>query len=485
MAKPKKRSIKVQQGLSGMFGRYSDYLHDTFDKAGGNRITKRATLYPKKVEQDIRNKAKSFKSANDNYFTPETILTNSHAYDATEDFKKQNSKAVDAVLDYVPIIGGLNRFGKGDKVQGVVDLTMDALGAKSIKNLYRFFRSGNKLRKLRFLASGKTVAKREKELDKALDSFSYDKINRYITPEEANKINILSERRARKSRQHDVIQQLNKSIPKLMFTNAVKAGSQNYLSNNHIYEAIDPYDSYSMKKALRNVFVGRKAIFADDNTITKHMDAQKAVAYYKDKDNFENLDFDKAMHNYVDRKAYINQSAIADELLAMYLGIPESRRHFDTRLEKSEYRKGSYKLPITGRDWERLYEALDKYGVYLNKNAVTDIIGGYGLNQHALGHGFDENGEYISYGDSYDLNPFRGWATNIEEIGWTYKYPALRKRLEDINDLSLGIYNPIEIYDRKYLDDLFRVPTKTHALYLPNVTITGIRLRPHASAEAF
>jgi hypothetical protein len=65
---------------------------------------------------------------------------------------------------------------------------------------------------------------------------------------------------------------------------------------------------------------------------------------------------------------------------------------------------------------------------------------------------YDDNGEYVSYYDKWDLAPI----------------------FEGINkDQSFGIGKPIELYDRLYLDDYYGIGNKGgHATWLPEVTVT-------------
>ena len=62
---------------------------------------------------------------------------------------------------------------------------------------------------------------------------------------------------------------------------------------------------------------------------------------------------------------------------------------------------------------------------------------GYGLGEFTVGHGKDENGEYTSYYDEWDLNPFKGNSAKVFS-------PILSK----MKDLSFGIGTPIKLYDR-------------------------------------
>ena len=160
-------------------------------------------------------------------------------------------------------------------------------------------------------------------------------------------------------------------------------------------------------------------------------------------------------------KGELNQTDIADELYAQYLGIPVKDRHTKVRLSKSPYRSGSYRMPITNAEWDKIISETDDLNV--GESTSTGVFRTAGLNTSAIGKGHDGRGEYRSYGDSFDLNPFRG-STAIKDI------PGLNK----INDLSLGLFNPVEIYDRVYLDDYYGVPKKDRGgNYLPEIVIYG------------
>lgn len=148
----------------------------------------------------------------------------------------------------------------------------------------------------------------------------------------------------------------------------------------------------------------------------------------------------------------------SDEVYAQYLGIPISERHTDIRLPKNKYQKDAYSLPITKMDWDKIIYNTNDLG--LGKNKSSDILDDYGLGVSAFGRGYDKRGEYRSYGDRIDLNPFRGKYA-IKNI------PVVNK----INDISMGIFHPYDIYDRIYLDDYYGVFEPTHSAWLPEVTI--------------
>ena len=80
-----------------------------------------------------------------------------------------------------------------------------------------------------------------------------------------------------------------------------------------------------------------------------------------------------------------------------------------------------------------------------------------------LGRGYDEKGDYISYYDKFDLNPF------------TDKYYGTPiPFLKNMEDATFGIGKPVHLYDRLYLDDYYGVP-HTGSFYLPEVEVNGYK----------
>ena len=80
----------------------------------------------------------------------------------------------------------------------------------------------------------------------------------------------------------------------------------------------------------------------------------------------------------------------------------------------------------------------DKNGKIIpNRYVIEDI--GTGLGEFTIDRGEDENGEYISYWDKWNLNPYKG----IYAI----------KDISTIEDLSFGIGKPFDIYDRIYFKE--------------------------------
>lgn len=170
-----------------------------------------------------------------------------------------------------------------------------------------------------------------------------------------------------------------------------------------------------------------------------------------------------------------NRDQVADDAFATYLQIPESKRNFRTRIQKSKYKptKGNatyddvYSLPLknTDFDWGTLIK--DANGIQIGKSRAATMLPltGHGvLGDYTISRGYDDRGEYISYYDDYDLNPYRGIFANRDKN----KAP---KFIQNKGDLSFGVGKPFSIYDRMYLDDYYDVDEPTHSTYLPEVII--------------
>lgn len=176
-----------------------------------------------------------------------------------------------------------------------------------------------------------------------------------------------------------------------------------------------------------------------------------------------------------------NQSIFRDDLWATYLQIPEKNRHPNRRkLKPSIYRpsKGSveesvYRLPLDIEDQQNIIDEASHLGY--NKNKVSRVLDHY-LGDHTVGRGYDpQKGDYVSYYDRYDLNPFAGGTPIKTKVKWLDK--QLRSTTADM-DFSLGIGKPFSIYDRIYLDDYYRIPKEDRGgHYLPEVVIEPVRRR--------
>lgn len=210
---------------------------------------------------------------------------------------------------------------------------------------------------------------------------------------------------------------------------------------NRLYRTINPLTDYNIRKNLAEVVSGNTMDYGD---------------IHKDKEGNAYVDFE-------DATAPVE---IVDDIWAKYLSIPENQRRFTTRIEESAYRPqmggnenlSYYRLPLTDYEKDRLIEETDSLPI--GKNKVTDIFSGYNLADHTIGRGIDAKGEYRSYYDRWDINPFSG-----KYQGWNIPF------LRNLPDTTIGIGKPVEIYDRIYLDDYYGVPEPTHATYLPEVTV--------------
>lgn len=210
---------------------------------------------------------------------------------------------------------------------------------------------------------------------------------------------------------------------------------------NRLYRTINPLTDYNIRKNLAEVVSGNTMDYGD---------------IHKDKEGNAYVDFE-------DATAPVE---IVDDIWAKYLSIPENQRRFKTRIEESAYRPkmggnenlSYYRLPLTDYEKDKLIEETNNLPI--GKNKVTDLFSGYNLADHTIGRGIDARGEYRSYYDRWDINPFSG-----KYQGWDIPF------LRNLPDTTMGIGKPVEIYDRIYLDDYYGVSESTHATYLPEVTV--------------
>lgn len=159
---------------------------------------------------------------------------------------------------------------------------------------------------------------------------------------------------------------------------------------------------------------------------------------------------------------------IVDDIWANYLQIPTSERRYNTRIRQSLYKPSVggepvkyYKLPLSDSDKDILISHTDNLNI--GKNTVSQIFERYNLENHTIGRGYDSKGEYRSYYDRWDLNPFTD-----KYNGWDIK------GLNKLKDASFGIGKPVHIYDRVYMDDYYGSPVSTHATYLPEIIVNGV-----------
>lgn len=156
-----------------------------------------------------------------------------------------------------------------------------------------------------------------------------------------------------------------------------------------------------------------------------------------------------------------------DAIFATYLGIPEDKRHkVDdvSTIEESPYK------PTIGRENDKYYKignlnktelrafVEDAEQVPIGKVSDHSPLSRY-FGNHTISHGVDpQKGDYVSYYDLWDLNPFSGQ----NKILMTLPERAAEQLLTKGNneDLSLGIGTPINFYDRVYLDDYYGVNSR-------------------------
>lgn len=187
----------------------------------------------------------------------------------------------------------------------------------------------------------------------------------------------------------------------------------------------------------------------------------------------------------------IYDSQVRKNILGKYLQIPLKRGDLN-RIEESPYKpskskntdtkyyrfihnhaypiKGPYEYPYKwGTIEEKIFEdsRYDNFG-FPKENEVQPsyILSGY-LGIHNLSRGRDEKGDYLSYYDKWDLNPLEGESKEI--------HPSKVSKILYGNikgDVSMGIGNPVEFYDRLYFDDYYGVKGKDRGSHwLPEVYV--------------
>ena len=178
--------------------------------------------------------------------------------------------------------------------------------------------------------------------------------------------------------------------------------------------------------------------------------------------------------NYIDFNAY--ESPMDDAIWATYLGIPKNqRRKRSGELKISKYtpsigkENGTiyYEFPIT--DPKYVIHKSDNLPINGNKVVDMDYYGAINVGDFTVGRGYDSRGEYRSVYDKWDINPFRGVYRKKGLIG-----NIGNRLLGKKGDLSFGIGKPVNLYNRIYLDDYYKVPAPYRGgVYLPEVTVYG------------
>ena len=133
---------------------------------------------------------------------------------------------------------------------------------------------------------------------------------------------------------------------------------------------------------------------------------------------------------------YQGNQALLDDLWGTYLQIPNNQRHQKRVLTKSKYKPSIsnkedglyYSAPLDKQELQYIVDSGVLHG--RDKDAPKLLNPDFG--HYTVSRGYDNKGDYVSYYDSWDLNPFRG-ITSISN-----KY-ANKLGLNKIEDLSFGI----------------------------------------------
>lgn len=247
----------------------------------------------------------------------------------------------------------------------------------------------------------------------------------------------------------------------------IHQGDDSYSVRQRLYDNITPYEYDKPVKRVFNALVNNK----------------RDTEMFQDTTRFGNFSqYD------LDENGYMPS---VDDLWAQYLGIPQDKRHNiqdKVVVSKSDYKPTQskedtqyYKLDLPNESWEDIiresrgfnpepYFEFKKDGRYTKTATLKyrgrpqlkigesrsflpyDYLLNIALRNITAGRGYDDNGEYVSYYDKWDLAPI----------------------FEGINkDQSFGIGKPIELYDRLYLDDYYGIGDKGgHSTWLPEVTVT-------------
>lgn len=168
-----------------------------------------------------------------------------------------------------------------------------------------------------------------------------------------------------------------------------------------------------------------------------------------------------------------------DGVWAEYLQIPKNKRRSSYQLQKSSYRPtvgdasnvNYYTIPVDADTKARLVR--EGTALQTGKNKNSRVLANYNSGTHTIGKGRDSEGDYVSYYDRFDLNPFSGISSETSLSG-NPVIKALGLDSSKVGDLSFGIGKPLEFYDRIHLDDYYNVPQQYRGTsYLPEITIKG------------
>lgn len=218
--------------------------------------------------------------------------------------------------------------------------------------------------------------------------------------------------------------------------------------------------------------------------------------FYNTIDPRMGYDVKAALTNFLKNNPKQERDKESDLQLATYLGIPVKDRYYKEELKQSKYSptKGNenniyYTVDLSEDDKRELIENAQgfDFGKYYpiklyndDKQLLYDgtplkigqsklSMRGYNnLGQFTLSRGYDDKGEYISYYDKWDLNPFKGYYGERNNNFLTKLFGVNKK-----GNLLDFLGKPIHFYDRIYLDDYYGLKTPTHSTYLPEITIKG------------
>lgn len=214
----------------------------------------------------------------------------------------------------------------------------------------------------------------------------------------------------------------------------------------------------TVKETIKNYFVGN---LSDDEVRRRLYHNLAPYGYTHTIARLESAIKNNTSHEF-DRRHKNDRDR--QDIWAEYLGIPEEERKALFDSSTSILRDSQYS-PSVGKEQNIKYKAISNPSeadvrdliqhaevLPIGKNKVVAGGIGHALGRYTIGHNYDNKGEYVSYYDKWDLNPFSNAG----------------------DDLSLGIGKPVNIYDRIYLDDYYGLPEEYRgSTYIPELTVTA------------
>lgn len=152
---------------------------------------------------------------------------------------------------------------------------------------------------------------------------------------------------------------------------------------------------------------------------------------------------------------------VRDDIFATYLKIPKDERHNVKEAKKvsdatytptkSSENSTYHKIDLTDKEKDALiYDAL-RSNANVGDNYTSHVFEHF-FGPHQVGRGKDEKGEYVSYYDLWDLDPSSGESKTGE-----FEFLKSLQKILGAKDMSLGVGEPVEFYDRIYLNDYYGV----------------------------